>query len=210
MKNFLATLFLLASLTSLSLKAQDIQGCDNPETIINSITQNGISLLNVNGIYYTPMLDAIRISVSLTPAYCGSSSVLGVSFNGDTIQGAKNTFNAREGYYRIWGNSFGYGGFNIGFHLRLESALSIYTDQIENKHPPFPNPFSDFLEIPLNPSSKESRVEILNSQGQSIYNSSFYTSSNVLINLSNQETGIYFVRIVDDQGSTTTKVLKQD
>jgi len=209
MKNILAFLFIMAFLTSHSIKAQDTQGCDYPETKISSITQNGIALLNVNDTYYTPLLDTIRIRVVLVPTYCGSSSVRGVSFNGDTIQGAKYAFNAREGNYRIWGNSFGFGGFNIGFEIRLESALGVHAEIIEKKSPPFPNPFSDFLEIPLNPSSQEHRVEILNSQGQSIYNRSFHTASNVLINLSNQKTGIYFVRISDDQGSTTTKVLKQ-
>ncbi len=73
----------------------------------------------------------------------------------------------------------------------------------------FPNPSNGIFTLALLDSTfaKHTQVEVLNAMGQSVYTSTMLTTP---IDISNQATGIYFVRLLSNDGtSSSQKIILQ-
>jgi len=71
----------------------------------------------------------------------------------------------------------------------------------------YPNPFTDVVVV--NSDNSISSVIVVNAQGQVIYEKRGLNSVNYRIDLDNQMTGIYQIRIETDKGWTNYKVIKR-
>jgi hypothetical protein len=71
----------------------------------------------------------------------------------------------------------------------------------------YPNPATDFVNVKFDLDKyHNSQVQLINSSGQVIY-SSMLTTSNSRIDLQNVATGVYFVKIMADEGSVVKKLV---
>ncbi len=70
----------------------------------------------------------------------------------------------------------------------------------------FPNPISDFVEIKSE--TNIARVLILDIQGQSILEIENVDSETIHLNLSNFQSGVYFIRVETDYGLFVKKLMK--
>ena len=73
----------------------------------------------------------------------------------------------------------------------------------------YPNPSADFIEIKLNNSpSKNTTLDIYNNTGI-LQKSEHLTDSTTQINISNLATGIYFLKITSETGTSVKKLIKK-
>lgn len=70
----------------------------------------------------------------------------------------------------------------------------------------FPNPNNGSFEILVDPSVGASKIEVLNSLGQVVYENQI-SDSNYHVELQNAEAGIYFVRLYSSKASNVTRIL---
>ena len=91
--------------------------------------------------------------------------------------------------------------------LCLNGSLTGETEnsEIGNDVLIYPNPFTDIVTIT---SQEKGEVEIYNVLGQEIFSKQL-TTNNCQLNLSSQPSGIYFVRIVTQEGIVSRKIVKE-
>lgn len=191
-----------------AIYAQQSQGCDGAYTFFDGVSQDGHLVFSQGNVYYVPRLDTITLSVSPIPYHCGSPFISTIIYEGDTLSGVFNKFPAKEGKYVILGYSIGVGSFEFDITVRLESALNVESIGDEAPKPPFPNPFSDYLQIPVYSNSNFNQIRIYNSNGQIVMSKNLTSSSGNLFNLSQLERGVYYVEVKNLSGSATNKVIK--
>ena len=69
----------------------------------------------------------------------------------------------------------------------------------------YPNPFQDKITISFENESSNAKVKLVDITGKQLYNNSFSGNSIEINNLENLNSGIYFLKIEDQNGSFTTK-----
>lgn len=69
----------------------------------------------------------------------------------------------------------------------------------------YPNPFQDKITISLENESSNAKVKLVDITGKQLYNNSFSGNSIEINNLESLNSGIYFLKIEDQNGSFTTK-----
>ena len=70
-----------------------------------------------------------------------------------------------------------------------------------------PNPVNDFLNIDSQDAIKA--VSITNLAGQTLFNSNYYNSSNVRLNLSSLQSGLYLVKVQTANGTQVQRIIKR-
>jgi NH3-dependent NAD+ synthetase len=80
----------------------------------------------------------------------------------------------------------------------IDSQVGIY-EVLENLFEIYPNPSNGIFNIAMNQVQDNMNIEILNSIGQVVYNSPV-TSTITEVNISNVESGNYFVRVITENG----------
>ncbi|MVT08209.1 T9SS type A sorting domain-containing protein [Chitinophaga tropicalis] len=126
--------------------------------------------------------------------------------NGQFVIGDMNT------YGRVYISTAGRGIAYIesGSVSSARTANSILEEPAvtKSKVSAFPNPVTDMLKVQLTDDQKESRIFLLNSNGQVVF---FGRTVNSLYNISMSElpTGIYYLKIEKEGKSTVTKVVKR-
>lgn len=71
----------------------------------------------------------------------------------------------------------------------------------------FPNPTNDYLHIELNPLSQPQRIQLLNMNGQVLYDFANNNSNSLKVDLSNYTQGMYFLNIYFKESIQTQKVM---
>ena len=66
----------------------------------------------------------------------------------------------------------------------------------------YPNPFNDFVFIDLENNITELNIEVLNSMGQILQTDQFQNISRIKIPTSNYSNGIFFIKIIDEDGQS--------
>jgi hypothetical protein len=185
------------STTTYSLNATDINGCTGSAikiVIVNQLPTLGVSstssllcsgstatLTAMGANTYTWSTGPSGSSIVISPTASTNYTVTGTDANGCT-----NSTMISQSVADCTG---------IGEINASGSFLNIY-----------PNPFTETI-ILQTVTNNISVVEIQNALGQLIYNNTFETTLEV--NLKDKESGIYFVRIFNEEGLSVKKITKQ-
>ena len=118
-----------------------------------------------------------------------------------------NTFPllARRGYVAgVWNNTLYFTTGLVSTPARTVETWKVNSivgieEPKEDHHEIFPNPFHDFLEIPL-----QSRIEIYTIDGRLVLQSNFNEKK---VNTSSLASGSYLIRLTDTKGNSTTQLL---
>lgn len=106
------------------------------------------------------------------------------------------------------------GGEEGDFYLYLNRSNAISVSDIASNQQLkiYPQPANEFIyiEVPLNYSNAVN-LELYNSSGMIVYNSTFYPEENqkIKLDITGLEVGIYLINIIDDQQVFCTKFIKQ-
>jgi len=195
------------------------EGLGNPDTVKLKVTAIGSTIVNGTtrktlmiengaewiegigcsvGLFIDP-----RVNMNVSNFIC----VLHCMSHNDTSMYYAPTINYTTNYWPSGGFS-GAGELNPGTAAPCDLALSMNELlQNENSISAFPNPSTGIFQITMNDKTY-SRYEIINILGEVILNSQIVNST-AKIDLSAYDNGIYFVKVIDDKGiSTTKKIIK--
>lgn len=94
------------------------------------------------------------------------------------------------------------------FQIRDEMLLSINDFTLEKSVSLFPNPTNGELNIDFSKELGSTNINIVNTIGQTVINTSFEGIGRKTINTNNLATGVYFAQITAESGNTTIKFIK--
>ncbi len=152
---------------------------------------------------------------SSCPGYSYPSSGINGTYNVDSITGTITWCSPQlQGAYNVamivreWRKN------NDGDYVIIASYLREFTinasvcagvSENEINHAlMYPNPTSDILTIKLGSLNENSKIELLNSIGQSVYMQN-QSSQSVEVNMKEFASGIYYLKITDNKGTNITK-----
>ena len=104
---------------------------------------------------------------------------------------------------------------NDGLYLGFWNSGVYYCDlpesinETQNNVSVYPNPTSDFLNINLENVSNNVDIKIYNLAGQLIYSSQYNQTNSIQLDISNNVSGIYFVKIQTDEYTESFKIIKE-
>ena len=90
--------------------------------------------------------------------------------------------------------------------ISVTFVLGINENDLQNSIVIFPNPANDVLNVKL--SQQFERVDVTNMLGQVLYSNKL-TDTFFRINISSYASGVYFIRLQDENGMVTKKFLKE-
>jgi hypothetical protein len=163
---------------------------------------------------YDAAMDAVRISGFKSKnweATCATDTFDGTFLNDACMADATN-----QVFFEGEGDTMVYIGFRSGIwdDQGAEYTFEVYIDNISltaegtsaignvntDKFVIAPNPFNEHITIYSATWIKE--ISVVNVTGQHVYHQSGVKSSSLVINLSDAESGIYFIRLTDWKGNT--------
>lgn len=109
-------------------------------------------------------------------------------------------------------------GNRISRHLEVQKSTEADSVFINDKHPypeaeleaiVYPNPTSGLITIEIAASEDNPVTYVIADQNGKLIETGQFSQCGYSINLSNQQTGIYFLRLSDRQSKVTYKIIKQ-
>ncbi|MBI9068318.1 MAG: choice-of-anchor J domain-containing protein [Salinivirgaceae bacterium] len=192
------------------------------EPVADEAVTFNVDMNNVETTIFDPAVDIVTISGSFTDPTWQEPTLTDLTFSDDDADGiysltlALTTNGSYEYKYYVNAGLTGVeweGGLNRSFDFAGETLVlnDVFGDEpvsIKNvsstKVNAYPNPTSDIFTLDL---EEYSMVTIFNIAGQKVYNN--FINGQTSIDLSNVETGIYMINIVNDNYSTQTKIIKK-
>jgi len=107
-------------------------------------------------------------------------------------------FGFRSGIWDDQGSGYTFEVYFDNISLTAEETY-IISDINTDKFVIAPNPFNE--QITISSSTRVKEISVVNIVGQPVYNQSDVQSSTLIVNLSNLESGIYYIRLTDQDGN---------
>ena len=127
---------------------------------------------------------------------CGSGSYVGAT--GQTyVSGTNGSFAVEVTYNGCIDTSACVNVIGVGIDEHSSITANIY-----------PNPFTDQFTIELGSIANNTQLKIVSVEGKVVYSENNLHSSKLIVNASNWSKGIYFVRITNNDGTNTFKLVK--
>lgn len=178
--------------TNYSVIGTDINGCVGFDTINVNVISTQVAIVSKMG---------VMLIANAANSYQWINCDSGESLLGETIQ----IFTAKENgnYAVIIENEYGCIDTSACFNIN-----SVGVDDINNVEVTiYPNPSNGLFSINTNAMLENSTVEVLTSLGQMV-SSNIFSGDNIMINIANYPSGIYFVKIQSGKNVHVEKIIK--
>ncbi|NQY08800.1 MAG: T9SS type A sorting domain-containing protein [Flavobacteriales bacterium] len=78
-----------------------------------------------------------------------------------------------------------------------------------NSITPYPNPATDYVAVQLDKDYNNVNIRLINGKGQVISQNNYQNTTEVILDLSNYQSGLYFVNLIIGKEKQSFKIIKE-